>query len=212
MTLVRVESTCTLYVHAVSAYMYMYMCILIFLSIVHHTFKGVSFCFSLLFLPPSLPPFLPPFLSLPPSRTRKSYRVWRRISTPSWPTWSTSRATLWSCRTTSSPLTTPRSVAIQLPLSHPTSVCFSFLLVLPPFLSFTSPPAPTPFLLPPHVLSLFHDSVHMNSTLLLMYTLVIMYGIILRLVTLSIGERRPLPCINFKDSACPAELPRWLSW
>ena len=23
---------------------------------------------------------------------------------------------------------------------------------------------------------------------------------------------RPLPCINFKDSACPAELPRWLSW
>ena len=22
------------------------------------------------------------------------------------------------------------------------------------------------------------------------------------------GERRPLPCINFKDSACPAELPR----
>ena len=20
------------------------------------------------------------------------------------------------------------------------------------------------------------------------------------------------PCINFKDSACPAELPRWLSW
>ena len=26
------------------------------------------------------------------------------------------------------------------------------------------------------------------------------------------GERRHLPCINFKDSACPAELPRWLSW
>ena len=26
------------------------------------------------------------------------------------------------------------------------------------------------------------------------------------------GERRPLPCINFKDSVCPAELPRWLSW
>ena len=25
------------------------------------------------------------------------------------------------------------------------------------------------------------------------------------------GERRPLPCINFKDLACPAELPRWLS-
>ena len=21
-----------------------------------------------------------------------------------------------------------------------------------------------------------------------------------------------LPCINFKDSACPAELPQWLSW
>ena len=26
------------------------------------------------------------------------------------------------------------------------------------------------------------------------------------------GERRHLPCINFKDSARPAELPRWLSW
>ena len=27
-----------------------------------------------------------------------------------------------------------------------------------------------------------------------------------------LGERRHLPCINFKDSARPAELPRWLSW
>ncbi len=26
------------------------------------------------------------------------------------------------------------------------------------------------------------------------------------------GERRHLPCINFKDSAHPAELFRWLSW
>ena len=26
------------------------------------------------------------------------------------------------------------------------------------------------------------------------------------------GERHHLPCINFKDSARPAELPRWLSW
>ena len=26
------------------------------------------------------------------------------------------------------------------------------------------------------------------------------------------GERCHLPCINFKDSARPAELPRWLSW
>ena len=26
------------------------------------------------------------------------------------------------------------------------------------------------------------------------------------------GERRHLPCIYFKDSARPAELPRWLSW
>ena len=26
------------------------------------------------------------------------------------------------------------------------------------------------------------------------------------------GERRHLPCINFKDSARPAELPWWLSW
>ena len=26
------------------------------------------------------------------------------------------------------------------------------------------------------------------------------------------GERRHLPCINFKDSARPAELPQWLSW
>ena len=26
------------------------------------------------------------------------------------------------------------------------------------------------------------------------------------------GVRRHLPCINFKDSARPAELPRWLSW
>ena len=26
------------------------------------------------------------------------------------------------------------------------------------------------------------------------------------------GEKRHLPCINFKDSARPAELPRWLSW
>ena len=26
------------------------------------------------------------------------------------------------------------------------------------------------------------------------------------------GERRHLPCINFKDSARPAELPLWLSW
>ena len=26
------------------------------------------------------------------------------------------------------------------------------------------------------------------------------------------GERRPLPCINFNDSACPAELSQWLSW
>ena len=26
------------------------------------------------------------------------------------------------------------------------------------------------------------------------------------------GERRHLPSTNFKDSACPAELPRWLSW
>ena len=25
-------------------------------------------------------------------------------------------------------------------------------------------------------------------------------------------ERRHLPCINFEDLACPAELPRWLSW
>ena len=38
------------------------------------------------------------------------------------------------------------------------------------------------------------------------------HSLILRLVTLSMGERRPLPCINFKDSTCPAELPRWLSW
>ena len=26
------------------------------------------------------------------------------------------------------------------------------------------------------------------------------------------GERRPLPCISFKDLACPAELPQWISW
>ena len=37
-------------------------------------------------------------------------------------------------------------------------------------------------------------------------------SLILRLVTLFIRGETPLPCINFKDSACPAELPQWLSW